>query len=207
MLGLHDILPPTGQEKHAPDNRTLLCCFALQLMLQQTLTQPLPQTQEFHRSPDYNADLPNQIQHIHLQSESGLHKKLVQCVMKWLQRWHSNTSTQLMLLFDSLHQSGSASKLPLVDDVAFLDVSQLEVCPRVLPCPATIRTISNLLPPQLFCSHKCKQPLRMKSDWISSRHMAYNLLTALHIPLQLQLCAIPAGSRGFANCAAGSSCT
>lgn len=132
MLGLQSILPPSSQEKHACDNRTLLCCFALQLMLQQTLTQPLPQTQEFHRSPDYNADLPNQIQHRQTHSESGLHVKLVQCLMKWLQRWHSNTFTQLISLFDSLHHPHNASKLPSVDDAAFLDISQLKVCPHLL---------------------------------------------------------------------------
>ena len=132
MLGLQKILPPNSQEQHARDNRTLLCCFALQLMLQQTLTQPMPQTQEFHRSPDYNADLPNQMQHIHQQTESNLHVKVVQCVMMWLQQWHSNTSTQLMSLFDSLHHPHNASKLPSVDDAAFLDVSQLKVCPHLL---------------------------------------------------------------------------
>ena len=132
MLGLQTILPPNHQEKHAYHNRTLLCCFALQLMLQQTLTQTLPQTQEFHRSPDYNVDLPNQIQHRQMHSEADLHAKLVQRLMKWLQRWHSNTSTQLMSLLDSLHHSDNASKLPSVDDAAFLNISQLKVCPHLL---------------------------------------------------------------------------
>lgn len=134
IQGLQNILPPSSQEQHAHDNRTLLCCFALQLMLQQTLTQPMPQTHEFHRSPDYNADLPNQKQHIHLQTENDLHVKLVQCLMLWLQQGHSNTSTQLMSLCDSLHHPDNASKLPPADDAAFLDLSQLKVCPHLLLC-------------------------------------------------------------------------
>lgn len=132
MLGLQNILPPTSQENHAGDNHTLLCCFALQLMLQLTLTQSLPQTQEFHRAPDYNADLPNQTQHRHLHSQPDLHVKLVQCLIKWLQQWHTATSTQLMSLLDSLHHPHGASQIPSVDDAPFLDVSQLKVCPHRL---------------------------------------------------------------------------
>lgn len=137
MLGLQNILPPISQEKHADDNHTLLCCFALQLMLQLTLTQSLPQTQEFHRAPDYNADLPNhQSQHRELHSQPNLYVKLVQRLMKWLQQWHTVTSTQLMSLLDSLHHPLGASRVPSVDDAAFLDVSQLEVCPHRLQCSA-----------------------------------------------------------------------
>lgn len=128
LLGLQNILPPVSQEQHAHDNHRLLCCFALQLMLQHTLTQPLPQTQAFHRAPDYNADLPNHRQYRHPHSNTSLQLKLVQCLMKCLQQWHSNTCTQLASLLDSLHHSDGASKLPSVDDAAFLDVSQLEVC-------------------------------------------------------------------------------
>lgn len=128
MLGLQNLAQPISQEKHADDNHTLLCCFALQLMLQLTLTQSLPQTQEFHRAPDYNADLPSQTQHRQLHSQPNLHVRLVQCLMKWLQQWHTVTSIQLMSLLDSLQHPHGASQVPSVDDAVFLDVSQLKVC-------------------------------------------------------------------------------
>lgn len=131
LLGLQKILPPISQEKHAHANQKLLSCFALQLMLQHTLTQPLQQTQEFHRVPDYNADLPNQTQHKQLHSESALHLKLVQCLVKWLQYWHCGTCPQLTSLLDSLHDPETSSKLPPVDDVPFLDINQLRVSPAL----------------------------------------------------------------------------
>lgn len=127
LLGLQKMLPPISQEKHAHENQKLSSCFALQLMLQHTLTQPMQQTHEFHRAPDYNADLPNQTQHKHLHNESSLHLKLVQCLVKWLQHWHCGTCKQLMFLLDSLHDPESSSKLLPVDDVPFLDINQLRV--------------------------------------------------------------------------------
>lgn len=129
LQGLQNLLPPISQEKHAHNNQALVTCFALQLMLRETLAQPLQQTQEFHRAPHYNADLPNRPQLKQLHVESTMHLELVQCLMKWLQHWHNGTAASLASLIDGLHDPESANKIPPVDDVEFLNISQLKVCP------------------------------------------------------------------------------
>lgn len=165
LLGLQKMLPPISQEKHAHENQKLSSCFALQLMLQHTLTQPMQQTHEFHRAPDYNADLPNQTQHKHLHNESSLHLKLVQCLVKWLQHWHCGTCKQLMFLLDSLHDPESSSKLLPVDDVPFLDINQLRVGPAfdLMLCSLSTKSTS---------VWTIVQDAAQASPWFSCLHFA-----------------------------------
>ena len=127
--GLRNALPPVSTEQHAHDNRQLVSIFALQLILKHTLTQPLPQTSEHHRSPQYNADLPNQTQHTKTHAASAIHQKLMQKLICRLHQYECGTSRQLQSLLHSLQHPDSSSKLPPVDDAAFMDVSELQVSP------------------------------------------------------------------------------
>ena len=125
--GLRNALPPVSTEQHAHDNRQVVSYFALQLILRHTLTQPLPQTDELHRSPDYNADLPNQVQHTQTHAASAIHQNLTNTLINRLYIYECGTSTQLQSLIHSLQHPASTSKIPPVDDAAFLDVDELQV--------------------------------------------------------------------------------
>lgn len=125
--GLQIALPPVSQEQQAHDNWHLLCAFTLQLMLQHTITQSLPQTQTFHRCPDFNADLPNHRRHSIEHNASVLHCDLVQLLISVLHSLNCITSAQTKSLLDTLEHPVTSSQLPSADDAAYLDVSQLQV--------------------------------------------------------------------------------
>ena len=128
--GLRSALPPVSMEQHPHDNVQLLCCFALQIVLQHTLTQPLPQTQEFHRSPDHAR--PNQSQHVHRHNPSAMHQQLTMSMLARLHHFGCGTTTQIASLLHSLQHPDGTSKVPSVDDAAFTEISELQVCLSLL---------------------------------------------------------------------------
>ncbi len=123
VLGLGPILPPASKLQHAQDNQLLLSCFALQLMLL-TITAPLQQTSEFHRSPDFNVETS---QEHHSNRQSHIWTRLVQNIMQWLHTLQADTPTKLKVLLETIRLPRADSKLPDVDDASFLDPTGLEV--------------------------------------------------------------------------------
>jgi hypothetical protein len=127
VTGLRPILASTSKQPHAQDNQLLLACFVLQLMLC-TLTAPLQQTSGFHGSPDFNAERSSQTQMSSRQSPSAMSTSLVQHVMQWLHMLEAQSPTELRMLLEELASPHSDSKVPAVEDAAFLDLAEVEVC-------------------------------------------------------------------------------
>ena len=103
VMGLQPVLPPGSQLQHAQDNQLLLCCFALQLVVD-SLSVPLQQTHDFHRKPEFNFTPDTHWAYGTNRFKSAMYTKLLQHAMQWLHLMGAGNGAQLEALVDNAAQ-------------------------------------------------------------------------------------------------------
>lgn len=114
--------PADSPTQSSKDTQVALSSFTLQVMLQQTLSHPLKQHNEFHRSPDFNVPQPSVNR-----GQSTAATAVVQRAMHWLNMTGIRSTAQIDAMLLSLRQPCESSQLPEPDDADFLQPSDVEV--------------------------------------------------------------------------------
>ena len=119
---LSTISQPILSSQTGADNQVALASFHLQFMLKSTLKEPLKQSQEFHRCPDFNFDQSRRSQSSLLEATA-----VVQHTMQWLTTAGITSTASLDQMLHHLQHPSDTSKLPEPDDAQFLEPADLLV--------------------------------------------------------------------------------
>lgn len=138
---LSSISQPAAESQAATDNQVALSSFSLQLMLEQTLTKPLKQTQEFHRQPDFNFAQSKRSTHQNQDSLTAA-TAVVQHAMQWLNTAGVTMTSHLDQMLHHLQHPNGVSKLPGPDDAEYLEPSNVQVRSNTSLCMISLCCVS-----------------------------------------------------------------